>query len=64
MCEERKTMALKNTFKPLTESMNKLLKLSTENSSKIFIPMKEKIDLYREPFKIKTGGKVYIKEDR
>lgn len=48
MGEGAKSTELKNTFKPITEPINKLLKLSTENTSKMIMPKKEKMEMYRD----------------
>lgn len=44
MGEEAKSTELKNTFKPI----NKLLKLSTENTSKTIMSKKENMEMYRD----------------
>ncbi|XP_058985527.1 uncharacterized protein LOC131805847 [Musca domestica] len=59
MGEEAKTTELKNTFKPITEPINKLLKLSTENTSKMIMPKKEKMEMYRDSIITSTPLKNY-----
>ncbi|XP_073829702.1 uncharacterized protein [Musca autumnalis] len=62
MGEDAKTTELTNTFKPLTEPINKLLKLSTENATKMIAPKKENMDSFRESFVASTPFKKYKPE--
>ena len=57
--EEDKTNELKNTFKPITEPIHKLLKLSNENASNFLIPKKGDIESYKNSFAMSTPVKKF-----